>query len=335
MIESLLTLVLALFVGGLAVLAQVARKSRQAAITLAVVLLAASLVVLLLGTFVGLGLLAQVSGGGSFTGGERAAYSVALVVVVFSGLLGIAICVPLFRRILGQNLRREFWGDPVIAFSLWVGLLVLVNNVVSFLIFTVESDISSLFSGVEISPVTVLSSQLPFVIIAAMGVGVFIRRNLRETLERLGYKRINIKQFGIVLGFIVVALGASFGTDSLFRVLQPDLYQRVGEISDNLFNPTGLTLGSAVLLALLVGIGAGLGEETLFRGALQPVFGIVVTSLLFASMHIQYGPSLLLVYILVLSVGLGLIRKHINTTASFLAHAGYNAATVMIGYFFS
>ncbi|MGI8650818.1 MAG: CPBP family intramembrane glutamic endopeptidase [Rubrobacter sp.] len=330
-----MTLVLALFVGGLAMLAQVGRKSRQAAITLAVVLLAASVVVSLLGTFVGIGLLAQVSGGGSFTGAERVAYAGALVSVVLAGVVGTALCIPLFRRVMGRPPRREFWGDPVIIFSLWTGLIVLTNNIVSFLIFTVESDLTSLFSGVQISPVTIVSSQLPFIIVAVMGVGAFVRRDLRQTLERLGYGRINIPQLGIVAAFIVVALAISFGADALFRILQPDLYDRVGEVSTNLFDPTGLTLVSAVFFALLIGVGAGLGEETLFRGAVQPVFGIVFTSLLFASMHIQYGPSLLLGYIFVLAVGLGLLRKYINTTASFLAHAGYNAATVLIAYFFS
>lgn len=336
MVESLLTLVLALFVGGLAALAQVARGSRSAAITLAVVLLAASIVVSLLGTFVGIGLLAQVSGGGqSFTGAQRLAYAGALVSVVLAGVAGIALCVPLFRKIVGYRLKREFWGDPVMIFSLWVGLVVLVNNVVSFLIFTVESDISSLFAGVQVSPLTVLSSQLPFIVVAVLGVGAFVRRDFRQTLERLGYGRINVGQLGIVAAFIVLALGISFGADTLFRLLQPDLYTRVGEISESLFDPTGLTLVSAILFALLIGVGAGLGEETLFRGAVQPVFGIVLTSLLFASMHIQYGPSLLLGYIFVLAIGLGLLRKYINTTASFLAHAGYNAATVLIAYFFS
>jgi membrane protease YdiL (CAAX protease family) len=85
---------------------------------------------------------------------------------------------------------------------------------------------------------------------------------------------------------------------------------------------------------LLIGVGAGLGEETLFRGAVQPKLGIPATSVLFASMHVQYGPSLLLVYLLVVSFGLGLLRKHINTTASFLAHAGYNTLGVLLAYFF-
>jgi membrane protease YdiL (CAAX protease family) len=116
--------------------------------------------------------------------------------------------------------------------------------------------------------------------------------------------------------------------------LQPDLYRRVGEISETLFDPKGLSLISAVLFALLIGVGAGLGEETLFRGAVQPVLGIPVTSLLFASMHVQYGPSLLLGYIFVLSIGLGLLRRYVNTTASFLAHAGYNTLGILAVYFF-
>jgi membrane protease YdiL (CAAX protease family) len=66
----------------------------------------------------------------------------------------------------------------------------------------------------------------------------------------------------------------------------------------------------------------------------QPVLGIPVTSVLFASMHVQYGPSLLLGYIFVLSIGLGLLRRYVNTTASFLAHAGYNTLGILAAYFF-
>jgi membrane protease YdiL (CAAX protease family) len=91
---------------------------------------------------------------------------------------------------------------------------------------------------------------------------------------------------------------------------------------------------SAVLFALLIGLGAGLGEESLFRGALQPKLGILATSVLFASMHIQYGPSILLLFIFLLSLALGLLRRHVNTTATFLAHAGYNASGVLLAYFF-
>lgn len=335
MAEVLLTLVLALFVGGLGMVAQVARKSRQAAVTLAVVLLGASVLVSLLGLFVGIGLFVQFSDGETFgiTGAERIAYAAAIAAVVVAGVAGVALCVPLFRRVLGREVRSRFWADPVVVFALWLAVLVLANNVVSFLIFTVESDVTSLFPDGRVSPGLLVSSQLPFVIVAVMGVGFLVRRNLRETLARLGYGGISLKQLGVVALFVVGALAASFGTDALFRLVQPDLYQQVGELSDALFSPVGLSPLSAILFALLIGIGAGLGEETLFRGAVQPVFGIVFTSIIFASMHIQYGPSLLLVYIFVLSVGLGYLRKRINTTASFLAHASYNTLSVLLAYF--
>jgi hypothetical protein len=56
---------------------------------------------------------------------------------------------------------------------------------------------------------------------------------------------------------------------------------------------------------------------------------------LWAFLHIQYGPSILLVFIFVLSIGLGILRNRVNTTATFLAHAGYNASSVLLAYFFS
>src|SRR5918995_1838192 len=183
--------------------------------------------------------------------------------------------------------------------------------------------------------VKIVGSRLPLVLVAVLGVGAGIRRNLRETFTRLGYGPISFTHLGIVTLFIVGAFALSVAADILFAQLQPDLYREVGELTQTLFNPKGLSPVSAVLFALLIGVGAGLGEETLFRGAVQPVLGILPTSILFASMHVQYGPSLLLGYIFVLSVGLGLLRRYFNTTTSFLAHAGYNTSGILAAYFFS
>jgi membrane protease YdiL (CAAX protease family) len=130
-----------------------------------------------------------------------------------------------------------------------------------------------------------------------------------------------------------VAFALSAGADSLFSALQPGLHQTVGDLYKSLFDPSGLGPAAAVLFSLLIGLGAALGEETLFRGAVQPVFGIFPTSVLFASMHIQYGPSVLLVFIFLLSIGLGLLRRRFNTTASFIAHAGYNTLGILLSYF--
>lgn len=329
---AVLTLFVTAFVGGLALLAQVARKSRGAEVTLIVTLLALSLLVAALGAFTGIGLLLRATGGGA-PGLERLTFVAAGGAAVLVGIAGVGLCVPPLRRVMGGRLQNAFWADPPTFLALWLVVVVLANNVVTLLVFLGNPDVERLFPG-RLSPGAILTNQLPFLAIALLGVGAGIRRNLRETLDRLGYNPISVKQLGVVVLFVGGAFALSVAAEALFANLQPDLHRQVGEISDNLFNPRGLSPVSAVLFALLVGVGASLGEETLFRGAVQPVLGIALTSVLFATMHVQYGPSLLLVYVFLLSIGLGLLRRHINTTASFLAHTGYNSLGIVVSYFF-
>ena len=330
---AILTLIATLFVGGLALLAQWARESRGAEITLLTGLLVLSLLIGGVGAFTGLGLVLTAAGD-TVPPGDRLAFVAAGVAAILVGIAGVALCVPPLRRIMGGRLKHGFWADPPVFFALWLLVVVLANNAVSFLIFTQEPDVSQLFPSGRISPTAVLVSQLPFVAVALAGVGVGVRRGFRETLDRLGYDPISAKQIGVVVLFVAGAFGLSVAADALFAAVQPDLYRTVGELSDSLFNPKGLAPVAAVSFALMIGVGAALGEETLFRGAVQPVLGIPLTSILFASMHIQYGPSLLLGYIFMLSIGLGLLRRHINTTASFTAHAGYNTLGLLLAYFF-
>jgi membrane protease YdiL (CAAX protease family) len=335
MSPAVLTLLVVAFVGVLGLLAQTARKSRGAEVTLIVAILALSVLVAALGTVTGLGLLLMAANGGPQEGMNRLTFVVAGGVALLAGIAGVGVCVPPLRRVVKRRPVGGFWDDPPTFLALWLFVMVLANNAVSLLLFDQLPDAASLFPAERLSPGAVLTSQLPFVAVAVLGVGLGVRRSPRETIDRLGYGPISLRQLGIVGVFIGAALALSLAADSLFARLQPDLYRQVGEISENLFNPAGLSPAGAVLFALLVGVGAGLGEETLFRGAVQPKLGILATSVLFASMHVQYGPSLLLGYVLLLSVGLGLLRERVNTTASFLAHAGYNSLGILLPYFFA
>jgi len=326
------SLALTVLVGTLALLAQWSRKSRRAEISLLIVLVFTSLLVLGMGALLGA---VWISGQLPQRVYPQELLAITVVPVVLAGLIGLALCIPTLVKIVGRKPNGEFWTDPPVFLALWLfATVLLANNLVGILGFEQlnQVDAFSLGTGGRIPPVAILASQLPFVLVAVLGVGAGIRRNPRETLARLGYGPISLTHLGIVVLFIVGAFALSVASDVLFAQLQPDLYREVGELTQKLFNPKGMRLIPAVLFALLIGVGAGLGEETLFRGAVQPVFGIPATSILFASMHVQYGPSLLLGYIFVLSIGLGLLRRYVNTTASFLAHAGYNTLSILVLY---
>ncbi len=348
-------LLIVLFVGGLSLLAQWGRKNRGAEISLIVILLfLSSLMVALIVFMVALGVIPAPS--------TPALSASSAAVIVLAGLAGLALCVPPLRKVTGRrgmtasydivapghegstpaesrsfgDRAGDWWSDPPIFFALWLSVVVLAGNAISLLAFMLEPEPvdSILTSTGRYSPFTVLVGQLPLALIALCGIGLGVQRNIRESLVRLGYGPITLPQLGIVALFVVVSLLLSLAADALFSWLQPDLFERVGEISRGLFSPEGLSPVSAILFALLIGIGAGVGEETLFRGAVQPALGITLTSVLWVSLHVQYGPSLILGYIFVLSIGLGILRKHINTTATFLAHTVYNSLGVLLTYFF-
>ena len=332
---AVLTIIATLLVGGLALMAHWGKKNRNAEISLIVILLFVSLLVAAFGILAGLGLLLASSGGGEAQVSQPLAVAAAGVAAILAGVAGVALCVPPFLKVTG---RREagFWSDPPIFFALWVFVLLLVNNVAGLLLVNQSSDIAALVpgGGHRISPGLVLLTELPFVVVAVLGVGLGARRSPRETLSRLGYGSVSLPQLGLAGLFVVGALFLSFATDALFAYLQPEPYEKVGEVSNRLFDPRGLSPLHAVLFALLIGVGAAAGEETLFRGALQPVLGITLTSILFASMHVQYGLSVVLGYVFLISVALGFLRKRANTTTTFLAHSSYNSSSIVLAYLF-
>lgn len=360
--EAAVTAVLMFFatglIGGLALLAQWARKNRSAEITLVVVLLFSSFLVAVLGAAVAYqnytGLAAQGGGGG---GDDGTLLAVSVLIPVLAGVLGFALCVPPLRRITSRHGRQrageprtEFeaapepaeagegepggrWAQPPVFYGLWLSVMVLAQSVVSLLSFSRMADAGA-FDDAAITPAVIAVSELPFVVVALCGVGFLVRRDFEETLARLGYGPVNLRQVSLVPLFVAAALALAFAADALFVGLQPDLAERVNEVSQGLFSTEGMSLASAVLFGLLIGVGAAIGEETLFRGAVQPALGITITSVLFACIHTQYGPSIVLGHVFLLSVGLGLMRRYANTTLTFITHATYNFTLVLLSYYF-
>lgn len=88
-------------------------------------------------------------------------------------------------------------------------------------------------------------------------------------------------------------------------------------------------IDTVVEWALLAGA-TGVGEELLFRGAVQPIFGIGFTSFLFATAHVQYGITPVTFVVFIIGIILGLIRRQYNTTTSIFVHSGYNFVLGML-----
>lgn len=206
--------------------------------------------------------------------------------------------------------------NPVHALALVLATLLLGYDV-TLLAF---SDV--LASSAEQPPLTLLDlveDELPFFILAAAGVAIFMRRRVAATAERLGL--VAPAWWHVVVALAAAGIFFAFGQgmDTLAHNLTPQIAHRVDVATQHVFGQLGGPAG-IVALALL----PGLCEEVLFRGALQPRLGIIVTALLFTSIHSEYGLSLDTLSVLVIALGLGLIRKYANTTASCTCHVGYN-----------
>ena len=123
-----------------------------------------------------------------------------------------------------------------------------------------------------------------FVLYGFFGVGWTIRRGWRDTLARLGLGRLTPAYLSIALAAWLGLLLLDFLVSLVWRTVLPTGYEQFGRLSEALF-------GSFISIpgALTIGLSAGIGEEILFRGALQPRLGLPLTSLLFMIVHAQYG----------------------------------------------
>jgi uncharacterized protein len=164
-----------------------------------------------------------------------------------------------------------------------------------------------------------IAQETPFLILAAAGVGIFIRRNARQAVARLGL--VAPAWWHVVLALAAAGAFFAFGQamDALSHAWTPGVARQVDTTTQQLFGGLGGPVGIAA-----IALAPGICEEILFRGALQPRIGLIATAVLFTSIHTQYGLSLAALSVLVIALGLGLIRKFTNTTSSSICHISYN-----------
>jgi membrane protease YdiL (CAAX protease family) len=113
----------------------------------------------------------------------------------------------------------------------------------------------------------------------------------------------------------VVALNS--GMEALEHARFPALWAADQDMGKLIAGDLSLAAG------ILLGVSAGVGEELLVRGALQPRAGLFWASVLFAAGHVQYTWFGMLT-IFMLGIALGLVRARANTTTAIVVHALYD-----------
>ena len=253
--------------------------------------------------------------------------------VLFSGdqvlgglllLVGLGLGLPLLRP-FREALARVTPLDPNSTIDM-TGLC-MVLGLLGFFVGTALAPTAdeppAMVSSVSIAELLVQAAA--FVAIAYIAVGYPYWRDLRAATERLGIVVPDPRTIGIAIAAtfacFVVATIAGFVAQQFDPGLSEALDEAVNQITAQVQNPIG---------AVVLGASAGIGEEAIFRGALQPRYGIIMPSVLFTMLHgPQYGFNLALLGLFGVSIILGLLRMQVNTTAAMITHALFNAVQVL------
>ncbi|MGH7846943.1 MAG: CPBP family intramembrane glutamic endopeptidase [Candidatus Binatia bacterium] len=163
-------------------------------------------------------------------------------------------------------------------------------------------------------PIISLLTDIP---LALAGVGFLMRRDLKQSLVRLGFVPITLREFVQAVAVTVpLVLGVV-----LFEFAEEVFFPEIHALEDRF--PLEFANVSPLLGIPALSLAAGVGEEAVFRGALQPRFGILLTSLLFAALHVQYQlPGMILIF--GIGVILGIMRNRKSTTFTACVHMVYD-----------
>lgn len=246
----------------------------------------------------------------------------ALALVLFAaGLAGLAVLLPSVRRWIARftDLRAD---SPVAVVALSCAVYYVGASVGQVLLIGGLEGLASL--PMETTPAELLLTGLAMVLFGVFGVGWPIRRAWGDTLRRLGLQWPTLRQVGFALGAVAGFLLLDYLVAVAWHAINPEQYEFIGRVSLGLFGEMDVWKAAAI------GISAGIGEEILFRGAVQPRFGLWITALLFAAGHTQYGLSPATLEVFIIGIVLGLIRNRMNTTTCIAIHALYNFVDILL-----
>jgi membrane protease YdiL (CAAX protease family) len=243
----------------------------------------------------------------------------------------VLLLLPPSRRLVARAIPIDA-GRAVHAVALSYVALVFVN-----LLLTLAIGLSNLADVMQASAASgaaynvgalIWAQDIAMLVMALVGVGWLSRRKIGSVLERLGVVSPAWRQVAIGLGAGLAMVPAIMLLERLASQAGLGANPDVERLTEQMLGP----MLASVPGVLTLGLAAALGEETVFRGALQPRFGLMLTAALFALLHSNYGITLSTVLVFGVGIVLGLLRQRYNTTTSMVAHAIYNISLGLIAY---
>jgi membrane protease YdiL (CAAX protease family) len=218
--------------------------------------------------------------------------------------------------------RRTYEPDnPVHTTAVLLMLLAVVNTIGSFVL---AGGWEGLAENIQANEPRLLDLALSLVLytsLALLGAGLFVRRNLQQVIERLSLRLPTRDDWrmGLLAGVGLYVLQIAVGIVWVL-LSDPETLQQQTAAAEQIFR----AFSGSLLAGFFLALSASIGEEILFRGALQPVFGLWITSIFFALLHTQYTLTPASIIIFGVALGLGWIRRKYSTTAAIIGHFVYN-----------
>jgi membrane protease YdiL (CAAX protease family) len=171
--------------------------------------------------------------------------------------------------------------------------------------------------------------EVPFLAIAIASVGPVVRRRALETAERLGLWPLRLPWWvvGIAVGVVLVPVGG-WVVDLLNHLATAQCVAQTGQAEQAIVG-----VGRTTIEQVGIAVAAAVCEEVLFRGALQPRVGILLSSVVWATFHLQYTcnglPSPANLYLVLLGFVFGGLRKWGGLWPAIFAHGVYDGVILL------
>ncbi len=195
--------------------------------------------------------------------------------------------------------------------------------------FTLIPLIRILSLGLPLVPVFTIIQWLFLISLPLMAAAITLMYSMRLRAKDVYLRPVGVRQIPIQAAIALSGLGLGVVEFFILRPAAPWIPE--------------LTLALFLPAAIVIGLGAGLTEELIFRGLLQPraeevvgkTTGLLFVALVFAAMHIGFKSGLDLAFVFAVGLYFGfVVQRTKNLAGVILAHGLANVVLYLLMPFF-